>query len=483
MAVLDNIQPKEVFRFFEELCQIPHGTFNTKRISDYCVRFAEERGLACTQDKVNNVIIRKPGTKGYEDSEPVILQGHMDMVCEKRPGSGHDFSKDPLKLVVKDGYVMAEDTTLGGDDGIAIAMAMAILDSKDIPHPPIEAVFTVDEEQGMEGAIAIDLSGLKGRKLLNIDSEAEGILTTGCAGGFLCETAIPLIKERHDGAVAQVKVHGLRGGHSGAEIHQQRGNAHKMMGRLLNEMKEEFPLFLISIDGGSKDNVIAMECTAQLLVTKDAVDKVSEKAKEMKAVWDHEFMGDEPGLAVDVSMIETEKTMDVCDRQTTDRAISYLVICPNGVQGLARKLPGLVETSLNIGVIKTEEDSIKINALVRSSVESQKEMMKRQMQCCAELAGARIEISGEYPAWQYDPDSELRKVMEEAFQELYGKNPVVSAIHAGLECGLFLGKSPDLDCVSFGPDLLDIHSFNERLGIDSTERTWNFLKAVLAKLK
>ena len=208
MAVLDNIQPKEVFRFFEELCQIPHGTFNTKRISDYCVRFAEERGLDCTQDEVNNVIIRKPGTEGYEDSEPVILQGHMDMVCEKRPGCSHDFSKDPLKLAVKDGYVMAKDTTLGGDDGIAIAMAMAILDSKDIPHPPIEAVFTVDEEQGMEGAMAIDLSGLKGRKLLNIDSEEEGILTTGCAGGFLCETAIPITKESHSGAVAQVRIHG-----------------------------------------------------------------------------------------------------------------------------------------------------------------------------------------------------------------------------------------------------------------------------------
>lgn len=483
MAVLGNIQPKEVFQLFEELCQIPHGTFNTKKISDHCVRFAKERGLACTQDAVNNVIIRKPGTEGYENSEPVILQGHMDMVCEKRPGSCHDFSKDPLKLVVRDGYVMAEDTTLGGDDGIAVAMILALLDSKDIPHPPIEAVFTVDEEQGMEGAIAIDLSGLKGRKLINIDSEEEGILTTGCAGGFRCETSIPLTKESRDGAVAEVRIHGLKGGHSGAEIHRQRGNAHKLMGRLLNEMKEEFPLFVISIEGGSKDNVISMECTARILVGEEAIDRAREKAEEMKAVWDQEFMGDEPGLAVDMSVIETGKAVDACDERTTDRVISYLVICPNGVQGLARKMEGLVETSLNIGVIKTEEDKIKVTTLVRSSVESQKQMMKRYMQRCAKLTGAEAEISGEYPAWQYNPDSALRKVMEETFQEMYNKKPVVSVIHAGLECGLFLGKRPDLDCVSFGPDLLDIHSFDEKLGIASTERTWNFLKAVLAKLK
>lgn len=482
MAVLDNIQPKEVFRFFEEMCQIPHGTYDTKRISDYCVEFAKARGLEYTQDAANNVIIRKGGTAGYENSEPVILQGHLDMVCEKRPNSDHDFSKDPLKLIVEDGFVKTEDTTLGGDDGIAVAMAMAVLDSKDIPHPPIEAVFTVDEEEGMGGANAIDLSGLKGRKLINIDSEEEGILTTGCAGGFRCETSIPVKREKRSGARVEIKIHGLQGGHSGAEIHKQRGNAHKMMGRLLNVIAEESEVYLVSVTGGSKDNVITVASTAVLVADEKDAEKIAAKAAEMKAVWDHEFMGDEPTLAVDVN-VENVADVDACDADSTGRVISYLTICPNGVQGFARKLKGLVETSLNIGIAETTDDRIKAISLVRSSVESQKQMMKEQMKQCAKLVGGSVEIANEYPAWQYDPDSELRKVMEETFKELFGKEPVVSAVHAGLECGLFLGKRPDLDCVSVGPDLIDIHSFNEKLDIASTERTWNYLKAILAKLK
>lgn len=482
MAVLSNIQPKEVFRFFEELCQIPHGTFNTKAISDYCVEFAKERGLEYIQDEANDVIIRKPGTAGYEDSEPVILQGHMDMVCEKRPGSAHDFFKDPLELVVEDGFVKAKDTTLGGDDGIAVAMAMAILDSKDIPHPPIEAVFTVDEEEGMGGANAIDLSVLKGRKLLNIDSEVEGILTTGCAGGSRCETTIPVTRETKSGTVVEIKIHGLQGGHSGSEIHKQRGNAHKMMGRLLNEIGEEVFINLVSVCGGTKDNVIAMDSTAKLLVADEDAEKVCKKAEEMKALWEHEFMGDEPSLAVDIKA-EAASDAAVCDEDSTARVISYLVVCPNGVQGFARKLEGLVETSLNIGIIETEETYVKAVSLLRSSVDSKKQELKAQMKQCAKLIGGTVEILNDYPAWQYDPDSELRKVMEETFRELFGKEAVVSAAHVGLECGLFLGKRADLDCVSFGPDLPDIHSFNEKLDIASTERTWNFLKAILAKLK
>ncbi len=265
MAVLNQVKPEKVFHFFEELCQIPHGTFDTKRISDYCVAFAKERGLEVQQDEANDVIIKKPGTKGYEDSEPVILQGHLDMVCEKTPDSDHDFKTDGLDLYVEDGYVKAKGTTLGGDDGIAIAMAMAVLDSSDIPHPPIEAVFTVDEETGMGGAEAVDLSGLKGKKLLNIDSEEEGVLTSGCAGGIVFETKIPVEREDRTGTKIRVKVHGLLGGHSGNEIHRQRGNAHKMMGRLLYRIQQEVPISLISINGGSKDNVIASESEAVFL--------------------------------------------------------------------------------------------------------------------------------------------------------------------------------------------------------------------------
>lgn len=480
--VLENVEPKKVFRFFEEMCQIPHGTFDTKRISDYCIAFAKERGLEYTQDSVNNVIIKKPGTAGYENSEPVIIQGHMDMVCEKRPGSDHDFKNDGLDLYIEDGYVKAKDTTLGGDDGIAVAMALAVLDSDDIPHPPIEAVITVDEEEGMGGAEAIDLSGLKGKKLLNIDSEEEGVLTTGCAGGFRYETSIPVAREEKSGAVLEIKIHGLLGGHSGSEIHRQRGNAHKMMGRLLNRIASDISVSLISVIGGSKDNVISSESTAAILVQAQDVAAVTAKAEEMKKIWDNEFMGDEPGLLVDVKETGDEKAV-VCNADSTDRVISYLMIAPNGVQVYDRKLKGLVETSLNLGIMETADEVVKAVYLVRSSVESRKTEIKEQLEQCAKLVGAKGVQVGGYPAWQYNPDSELRKAMEEIYKDMFGEEPVVSAIHAGLECGLFLGKKPDLDCVSFGPNILDIHSFNERLDIESTERTWEYLKAILAKLK
>lgn len=480
--ILENVEPKKVFRFFEEICQIPHGTHDTKRISDYCVAFAKERGLEYTQDAVNNVIIKKPGTAGYEDSEPVILQGHMDMVCEKRPGSDHDFKNEGLDLYIEDGYVKAKDTTLGGDDGIAVAMTMAVLDSDDIPHPPIEAVITVDEEDGMDGAEAIDLSGLKGKKLLNIDSEEEGILTTGCAGGFRYETSIPVVREEKSGTVIEIRIHGLLGGHSGSEIHRQRGNAHKMMGRLLNGIASDTDINIISVVGGTKDNVISSESTAIILVQAKDAAKVLLKAEEIKKIWDNEFMGDEPGLLVDVKETSDEKAM-VCDADSTARVIAYLVTVPNGVQGFNRKLKGLVETSLNLGVMETTEEIIKAVFLVRSSVESKKVELREQLEQCAKLVGAEGVQVGGYPAWQYDPYSELRKVMEVTYKEMFGEEPVVSAIHAGLECGLFLGKRPDLDCVSFGPNIVDIHSFNERLDIKSTERTWEYLKAILAKLK
>lgn len=482
MAVLDQLEPKKVFQFFEELCQIPHGTFDTKRISDHCTAFARERGLEVLQEDANNVIIRKPGTKGYEDSEPVILQGHLDMVCEKRPESSHDFAREGLELYVEDGYVRAKDTTLGGDDGIAVAMMMAVLDSTDIPHPPIEAVFTTDEEVGMGGAMAIDLSVLKGRKLINIDSEEEGILTTGCAGGFRYETVIPIHREKKTGTVITLKIHGLQGGHSGIEIHKQRGNAHKMMGRLLNRIGQTIEIALAEINGGSKDNVIAMESTAEILVADKDAAVVKALAEEMKAVWDNEFMGDEPGLAVKADA-SADSTVDVCDKASTERVISYLVMCPFGVQGYSRKLKGLVETSMNIGILETAAGHVKTVYLARSSVESKKQEMKELLATCAKAAGGEGKSFNEYPAWQFNPDSELRRIMEDVYEDMFGKAPEVTTVHAGLECGLFLGKKPDLDCVSVGPDIIDVHSFNEHLGIESTARTWKYLQAVLAKCK
>ena len=482
MAVLENLEPKKVFQFFEEICQIPHGTFDIDRISDYCVEFAKERNLKYIQDEVKNVLIFKPGTQGYEDSEPVILQGHMDMVCEKTPGSDHDFKKDPLKLYVEDGYIKAKDTTLGADDGIALAMAMALLDSDDIPHPPIEAVFTVNEETGMGGAIGVDLSVLKGRKLINIDSATEGILTTGCAGGIRMTTEIPVTREEKSGTKITLTIKGLRGGHSGEEIHEQRGNAHKLMGRLLRRISEEIAFNLIDIQGGAKENVIAMENVANILIGAADADKAVALAAEMKEVFENEFMGDEPGLTVTAEIVG-EGSYKAFDQASTERIVAYLIVNPYGVQGVSRKLEGLTESSINIGVMETKEDTVETAYLMRSSVESLKQYMRIQLEEYAKMIGAKTRVDSEYPAWQYDPDSELRKVMEDTYKDMYGEAPVVFAIHAGLECGMFLGKKPDLDCVSMGPNMFDIHSFNERLDIASTERVWNYLKAVLAVLK
>lgn len=331
MPVLENCEPKRVFHYFEEICKIPHGSGNTKQISDFLVKFAEDHGFKYVQDELNNVVIYKPGTPGYENSPTVIIQGHMDMVCEKRPDVDHDFMKDGLNISVKDGYVTANGTTLGGDDGIAVAMALAILDSKYIPHPPIEAVFTVDEEIGMGGAENIDLSVLKGKKLINIDSEEEGILTVGCAGGFGYNTEIPVTRENAEGEKISIRIHGLLGGHSGAEIHKQRGNGHKMMGRLLNHVSLETDIRLISIAGGTKNNVISSECKAEILVAKEDADKVKASVAELKATWDKEFLGKEPGLTVDVEE-ESVSGVAVMNAESTKRVITYFVICPNGVQ-------------------------------------------------------------------------------------------------------------------------------------------------------
>ena len=443
MAVLNELEPKEVFRFFEEISAIPRGSRDTKRISDYLVAFAKERDLKVIQDEVNNVIIFQPGTPGYEESEPVILQGHMDMVCEKTSESTHDFENDGLELYVEDGFLKAKDTTLGGDDGVAVAMALALLDSREIPHPPIEAVFTVDEELGMEGAEAIDLTVLKGKKLINLDSEEEKTLTVGCAGGVRYQGLIPVEKETASGDEIKITIQGLLGGHSGEEIHRQRGNANKMMARLLYHIAEEKSYRLSEIYGGSKDNVIAMEAHASLVAAPEDTEQILAMIRNMEDVWNAEFMGEEPGLTVKT---ETEKNADTV-------------------------------------VLSMKENGVEAAFLIRSAVDSRKQQVLEEVDAVTKAFGGTGTISSAYQAWQYKPKSELRPVMIEAYKEIYGKEPEICIIHGGLECGIFLGKRPDLDCVSCGPDVLDIHSYNERLDIASTQRSWEFLKLVLKNCK
>ena len=480
MAVFENIEPKKVFHFFEEISRIPRGTYNTKEISDYCVNFAKERGLFVIQDEWNNVIIKKPGTAGYEMSEPVILQGHLDMVCEKTADSGHDFMKDPIEIYVEDGWVKARDTTLGADNGIAVAMALTILDSKDIPHPPLEVIFTIDEEVGMTGALNIDLSQLKGTMLMNLDSEEEDVLIAGCAGGFRFVCSLPIEKTSANGVKMELEICGLRGGHSGVEIHQQRGNANKLAGRLLYHLTRQIKIALIEINGGSKDNVIT-SANKSVIVAEDA-KAVEETAAKLLAKWRDEFGKDEPDLDIKVHVLE-EGSFEAMSDTSMKKVLQFIVNCPNGVDEYSRHLAGMVGTSDNLGVITTEKERVDFIVLTRSGIASKIDEFKERFMCLAESLGGTYEFNSEYPAWTCNAESRIREIALDAFEHVYGKRPEVTEIHAGLECGLLSGKKPELDCISFGPNMMDVHSFNERLEIASAAKIWEALKEILKRCK
>lgn len=480
MAVLENIEPQKVFHFFEEISQIPRGTYNTKAVSDYCLNFAKERELFVIQDEWNNIIIKKPGTAGYEASEPVILQGHLDMVCEKTAGSGHDFMKDPIEIYVEDGYVKAKDTTLGADNGIAVAMALTLLDSKDIPHPPLEVVFTIDEEIGMTGALNIDLSQLEGTMLLNLDSEEEDVLIAGCAGGFRFVYSLPIETALVSGIKMELEIYGLKGGHSGVEIHKQRGNANKLAGRLLYHLSRQTDIALLEINGGSKDNVIT-SVNKSVIVTEDA-KAVKDAAADLLAKWRAEFGNDEPDLDIKVRVME-EGSFEAMSDATAKKVIQFIINCPNGVDEYSRHLAGMVETSDNLGVIATEEGNVRFMALIRSGMASKIEEFKERFICLAEILGGTYVFDSEYPAWTFKSESRIREITLNAFEHVYGRRPEVTEIHAGLECGLLSGKKPELDCISFGPNMIDVHSFNERLEIASTAKIWEALKEILKLCK
>ena len=478
MNVLSNLEPKSVFRFFEDMCAIPHGSRNTKAISDYCVAFAKERGLEHYQDSDNNIIIIKEATPGYEAAEPVILQGHLDMVCEKEHDCTKDMDKEGLDLMVEGDFVTAKGTTLGGDDGIAVAMALAILDAKDIPHPRLEAIFTVDEEIGLLGAASIDVSPLKGRKMINMDSEAEGIFTVSCAGGNTTACILPLVRAPFTGAALQVEICGLTGGHSGAEIHKGRANSNMLMGRLLQAMASATDLRLVEVNGGLKDNAIPVKTTARVLVSDAQAAQAA--AQEMAACLTSEYRNTDPSLSVTVQPGQEGPAMDAA---CTDKVLCMLTCLPNGVQVMSADIHGLVQTSLNLGILSTQDDQLRASFCVRSSVDSQKEMLKQRLVCLMKQLGGKVEFYGDYSGWEYRADSPLRELMVEVFQEQYGKAPKVEAIHAGLECGMFAGKIADLDCVSIGPDLFEIHTPRERMSISSVQRLWAFVLEVLKRSK
>ncbi len=480
MNKLSNLKPSEVLSIFEEMSQIPRTSGNEKEISDWLVGYAKERNLEVYRDGALNVVIKKPGTKGYENSPAVIIQGHMDMVGEKTKTSTHDFLKDPIALRVEGDYIYATDTTLGADDGIAIAFALALLDSKDVPHPPMEVLITTSEETGMNGAIDLDPQHIDGKILLNIDAEEEGVFLVSCAGGVNAVTSFKLAYEDKYSDAYEISIGGLKGGHSGMEIVKQRANAVKLLGRLLDRICSQHELKLSSICGGAKHNAIAREASAVIVCPSLKLSEISQIADEMGSIFRNEFSVEDPSISIEVKEISVERFMSL---QDTRKLIDYITVVPDGVQTVSREIQGLVVSSLNLGVLEAKDDQIIFTHSIRSSIRSLRDEIALRVQHIAKLCGANVKLSDSYPEWQYDADSKVRDIAVKTYTDLWNKEPEIQAIHAGLECGLLKEKLGDLDMISFGPDLYDVHTPNEHMSISSVERTYKFLKALLANLK
>ena len=475
---LAGLEPASVFGYFEEICAIPHGSRNTRQISDYLVNFAKSHDLRYIQDDSDNVIIFADATPGYEDHPAIILQGHMDMVCEKDADCTIDMSAEGLDVTHDGNVVYARGTTLGADNGIAVAMGLAILSDNTIPHPPIELLITSDEEIGLLGAAAADLSELKGKSLINLDSEGEGVFTVSCAGGCVANISLPVDRHAVYGPCIRLVVDGLQSGHSGADIHRNRANANKVMGEFMSRIQKLMPLCLTSLAGGAKDNVIPGSCQATLVAMGINLERINGIAEQLQTEVREQF--DEPNATVQAFDVDALGGNSL-STQSTAKVIELLCAAPNGVQSWSQDIDGLVQTSLNMGVVKLG-DRMNVTLSVRSSVNAEKQELLQQLKKLADMFEADYAEDGAYPAWEFKKESHLRDVMVATYRELFGKEAKVEAIHAGLECGLFTEKIPGLDCVSIGPQMHDIHTSRERLEIGSTQRTWEFLLAVLKNL-
>lgn len=475
-----NFEPTKVFSYFEDLTRIPRGSGNEKEVSNYLVEFAKTNNLEFIQDEYMNVVIKKPATKGYESLPAVILQGHMDMVNEKNNDKIHDFDKDPLTLKIDGDNIYADETTLGADNGIAVAMAMAVLASTDISHPALEAVITVEEETGLVGALKLDGSLLKGKYLINIDSEEEGKLLVSCAGGSRIKLILPISFTNVDNNRTDLKisVKNLYGGHSGLDIIKGRGNANKLIGRILDDLLDELSFELFNVNGGSKMNAIPREADAVIAINTSDKKKVEDLIEKWNDILKNELRGKDDKVQVIVSEIKQDSTI-VFDEQSKLTAISTLIMFPNGIMSMSHAIEGLVESSVNLGVLSTTETSVTFECAPRSSIGSLKQAINNQFTSLAYLVGAELVIDSDYPEWQYNPDSNLRTHFEKVYKDMFKKDSEVVAIHAGVECGLFKEKLPDLDMISIGPDMADVHTPNEHVSISSIQRTYSYLVEVL----
>lgn len=491
---INELSPSEVFSYFQEICAIPHGSGNTGMIADYCLEFAKLHGLKARKDTSDNVVIFKAGSSGYEDCEPVILQGHLDMVCEKEPDCDIDMSVQSIKACTDGKMVWADGTTLGADDGIAVAFILAVLASDTIAHPPIQAVLTSDEEIGMLGARDLDTSELTAKRLINIDSESEGILYVSCAGGVRAECDIPVAYEDAADWVAdgasdvqngqvcfEVKISGLAGGHSGVEIHKQHTNAIRLLASLLSHASGAADFRLVSFSGGGKENAIPKEAKAVVSVRSCNATTFEQSIKESADVWMQEISATEPHAKIEIE--KTDIAADkVLDSKSTANVIYALWLSPDGVYKMSQEIKGMVQTSLNLGTAYLDADKLVYKYLIRSNTAAGKKLLLERVTTFVKHLSGKVVTMSDYPAWEYKSDSQLRKICVDSFTNVYGHEPEVTSIHAGLECGILAGKMPGVDMISFGPTLESVHTPDECMDAGSVERTWEYLLEILKSL-
>jgi dipeptidase D len=476
------IEPQSVFRFFEAISRIPRGSGNEKAVSNYILKFAREKNLEAIQDKYHNLIIKKPASPGFENHEAVMLQAHLDMVCEKNAGTAHDFENDPIELILEGDTLRAKDTTLGADNGIAVAAYMAIMDDVSLIHPTLEIVLTVDEEMGMTGAENLDISPLESTRMINLDSSEEGVFFAGCAGGI--KAAYTLANEWEAPgeytSVFTLTVKGLSGGHSGGEINRERGNSLRILGRLLYTLAQETDFRVAAVQGGMKLNAIPREAAAVIAIRATETDVFKKAVETFTENISAEYRISDPGL--EIKLNDNSKIERVLSPVCGSKIIQSLLLIPNGVSAMSMDTPGLVETSCNIGVMEQDDNYTTLHIMPRSMVSSRLTMVRDQIQSAADATGATVVFNNRYEPWEYNPKSALRDTAVLVYNGMYRKEPKITAVHAGLECGVFGVKMPGLDILSFGPDIWELHTPHEHMSVSSMKRCWEFLLALLESL-
>ena len=470
---LVGLEPKAVFEYFEEIASIPHGSWNCGPISQYLVDFADKHHLRSIRDKANNVIIFKDGSAGYEDHAPMILQGHMDMVCQKDEGVDFNFETDPLDLAVEGDLVFARGTTLGADDGIAMALFLAVLADDTIAHPPLEVVFTADEEVGLIGANAIDVSMLKGRRMLNVDTFREGTFTAGSAGGAYVTVKLPVERAAYEGQQLRLKIDGLRGGHSAGVVQDNYGNADKAMGELLHNLGK---IRLIELSGGTAGNAVPRTCQAVLAAEGMDMTRVENACKALQNKLQTENKEADASVTFELLPAVKTRAVTVDDSVTVAALVDHL---PNGVQAWETAFAGLPQTSLNLGIMELKEDGVNLLIYPRSSINTDRQALQDKLKRIVEAHGGEYGQYGVFSAWEYREESPLRELMCKLWREMYGQEPTVRVVHAGLEGGAFADQLPGLDCISTGPQAYDVHTTRERMEIASMGRFWNYLLELL----